>query len=476
MKEIYKNLIVTWRKAYDKLTAEEKSGIQYIEDLRPPCQIWVVILENRALGVTEQTWIVSHFKDEPDIDIEVIGPIDSVEASVKFLEVAKAKRFERPLPAKTWFPSAKSYHDLIESHLLGLIESFRDAALQKIWTMQVPKSMFSEKRLLSEEVSVWGFKGILEQEAINSIVDSLIESVRSNARQKVQDRAPAEAQKRKEVRAMGTYIYPHIWVGSRPLHTFEEDMKNKMYGRERLIFHRDETFVFEKVGGFFWLATREGFIAITMEDASSALRLLNAFMSLLIMRGTPAFAIRDNELAQLTVDPDTGQVLSSQASIIVPRMLPRDMSFVRPRWQEQLMPVIEVSLIKQIWTDISQIANDNSALNTLNMFGEVYTHFQRDEYSQTVLLAWAMVETWFASTQDKVSRLEKLTEKHGSTRWKDLFELLETESAISSDMVSKLYQLRLLRNQISHSIGNATKEDAKVALETVAAIMQSWKG
>ena len=134
MGKIYESLIITWREAYNKLTEDEKAGIQYIEDLRPPCQMIVVILENKALGVTEQTWIVSHFKDEPDIDIEVFGPIDSAEANVKLLEVSRAKRFERPLPAKTWFPNAKDYRDLIRSHLLGLIESFRNSAFQKIWT------------------------------------------------------------------------------------------------------------------------------------------------------------------------------------------------------------------------------------------------------------------------------------------------------------------------------------------------------
>ena len=47
---------------------------------------------------------------------------------------------------------------------------------------------------------------------------------------------------------------------------------------------------------------------------------------------------------------------------------------------------------------------------------------------------------------------------------------------MSTDIVSKMYQLRLLRNQVSHAIGNATMEDAKLALETVIAILQSGKG
>lgn len=475
IKETYKNLILEWRKTFDGLTDEEKTGIQYIEDLRPPCQMQVVILENKELGIVEQKWIMSHFKDEPDLNITVFGPINSVEASSMLIDAAEAKRFDRPLPEKTWFPTAKTYRDLIESHVLGLIDSFRNSVIQKIWTAQPIKSGIRSKHLISEEVSVWEFQGVLEQKEIRSIVDRLIENIKSNVRRKGQDKASKEVPKRKETKAKGTFIYPHVWVGSRPTHSFEEDMKNRMYNRQLPVFHTDETVIFEKVGKLSWLATQEGLIAVTVEDTASALRLINAFMSLLIMRGNPAFVVRENELAQLNLDPDTGKVLGSHASIVLPRMLPRDISFVRPRWQEESMPIIEVNMIRQIWEDIRQIENNYAALDTLKMFGEVYTHFQRDEYSQAILVAWTIVETWFASAQERISRVEKLTKKRGFSRIKDMIELLETEYAISSDIVSKLYQLRLLRNQVSHSMGNATKEDAKIALETIATILQSGR-
>jgi len=134
---------------------------------------------------------------------------------------------------------------------------------------------------------------------------------------------------------------------------------------------------------------------------------------------------------------------------------------------------VEISIIKQIWTYIGEIANNDTALDTLRAFGEVYTHFQRDEYSQAILLAWIMVEKWYESSKEEISRVEKATKRRGISRKKDIIKLLETESKMSTDIVSKLYQLRLLRNQVSHTMGSATKEDAKLALGTVITILQS---
>jgi len=154
-------------------------------------------------------------------------------------------------------------------------------------------------------------------------------------------------------------------------------------------------------------------------------------------------------------------------------MLPRDPSFVRTRWQEEFMPVVKISTIKQIWKGIGKIADNDTALNTLRIFGEVYTHFHRDEYSQAILLAWIMVEKWYESSKEEISKVEKIPKRRGIGRKKDIVKLLETESKMSSDIISKVYQLRLLRNQVIHAMGSATKEDAKLALETVIAIIQT---
>jgi hypothetical protein len=246
-----------------------------------------------------------------------------------------------------------------------------------------------------------------------------------------------------------------------------------MYDRRSNFPITEKTVLFERIGELTWLATQEGLIAVAVVDKILAMRFLNAFMSLLILQGTPAFVARENELMEMTLDPDTGKVLGSQSAIVLPRMLPRDPSFVRTRWQEEFMPVVEISIIKQIWKGISKIANNDTALDTLRIFGEVYTHFQRDEYSQAILLAWIMVEKWYESSKEEISKVEKAAKRRGISRKKDIIKLLETESKMSTDVVSKLYQLRLLRNQVSHTMGSATKEDAKLALETVITILQS---
>lgn len=479
MEEIYKNLISTWREACEGLNSEEKSRIQHIDDLRPPCQIMAVILENRKTRVKKQLLIISHFKDEPDCDIKVIGPIDSTEASDRLIDVVREKRFERPLPEKTFFPTVKTYSELVQSHLLSLVGSFRNLVIQNIWTGKLPKSGVGSKQLLSEEVSVWEFIGKLDNRKIKDIVNSSMQGIKSEVLRRGKSQEPKEPQKQKELTAYGALIYPHLWVDSRPKHSFKEDILNVMYDRQSHFPIIERPVLFESIGGLTWLATQEGLISVVVADKTDkilAMRLINAFMSLLILRGTPAFVVRENELIEMSLEPNTGKVLRSQSAMVLPRMLINDPSFVRPRWQEELMPVINIDILKQLWKAVGEIANNDAALDTLITFGEVYTHFQRAEYSQAVLLAWTIVEKWYESSKAEISKVEKATKRRGTSQRKDIIKLLETESKMSTDLVSKLYQLRLLRNQVSHTIGSATKEDAKFALETIITILQSGQG
>ncbi len=472
IEEIYKNLIITWRKACEGLTAEEQARIQHIDDLRPPCQIMAVILENKKLRIKKQLLIISHFQDEPDCDIKVVGPITSAEVSDRILEVVKERRFERSLPEKTFFPTVKTYNELVQSHLLSLIGSFRNLVIQNTWTGKLPKSGVGSKQLLSEEVSVWEFIGTLNNRNIKDIVNNSMQSIKSEVLRKKEPQKRKETQKQKELTAYGALIYPHLWIDSRPIHSFKEDMANVMYDRQSHFPIVEKAVAFERVGRLTWLATQEGLIAVAVADKILATRFLNAFMSLLILRGTPAFVVRESELSEMSLEPNTGKVLRSHSAIVLPRMLPRDPSFVRARWQEELMPVVDISIIKQIWKDVGKIAKDDTALGTLMTFGEIYTHFQRAEYAQAILLAWVIVEKWYESSKEKITKVEKTTKRHGIRSNKDIIKLLETEFEMSTDIVAKMYELRLLRNQVSHAIGTATREDAKLALETVIAIMQ----
>lgn len=475
MEELYKRLILSWREAFEGLTAEEKAIISNLDDFRAPCQIEVIVLGNPQLGITNQIWLFSHFKDEPDLNIIIDGPINSVDARSKLPEISKSNRFERLLPEKTRFLGAKTYRDLIESHLLSLVESVRNLAVRKLWSEELPREGVSVKRMLSEEAFIWEFQGVLDSKAIDGIVTQIMKAAKDKTRQKEQAQAPTGPPKRNEIKAKGTLIYPHVWIGSRPLHSFEDDVNDRMYAQQRRRIGPDETIVFDKVGKLFGLTTREGLVAITLEDNALALRILNSFMSLMTLRGTPALAIRENELVELTLDPNTGKVLGSHASIVLPRMLPYDLSFVRPRWEEERMPVLEVNFVKQVWKDLARVLEDDFTLNLLQIFGEVYTHFQRTEYPQTILLAWTMVEKWYASIQDRVAKAEKLTKTRRYNRVQDIIQLLETEALIDRDVASQMYQLRLLRNEVVHTLKYVTKEEAQFALSTVVSILQGKK-
>ena len=485
MEEIYKQLVLSWREAFERLTPDERNCVSSLDDFRAPCQLEVILLENRQLRIIDQLWIISHFKNEPDLTIIIHGPISSVDATSKLPEISESKRLERSLPEKTMFLGAKTYRDLMEGHLLRLTESFRSISLQKLWSRQLPKGsssgLIGSKMRLSEEASTWEFHGALNSRAIGVIINSIMNAAKKEARAKGQAKPAVEAIKRKdinEIKAKGTYIYPHVWVGSKLEHSFKDDLNEKMYARQRLHIGFAETIVFEKVGNIHGLVTKEGLVAVTVEDNIAALQILNSFMSLLTLRGIPALAMRENELADLTLDPNTGKILGSQTPMTLPRMALADPLFVRPRWQEERMSVLQVDFVKEIWKEIARITKDHTSLDLLQIFGEVYTHFQRGEYPQTVLLAWTLVERWYASIREQARRPEKL--KKGSRLHRvvefDMLRTLEAEALIDSELASKMYQLRQLRGQVVHSFRTVNKEEAQTALTIATTILQGIKG
>jgi hypothetical protein len=477
MEELYKQLILSWRRTFEALTLEEKASISNLDNLRTPCQLEVILLQNEQLGITEQLWIITHFTNEPDLSINVHKPITSVNATKALPEIIKSHRFQMPLPENTRFLGAKTYSDLIEGHLLTLVESFRDSAVRNLWSGQLPMQGVHRKSFLSEEAFIWHFRGIVDAKAIEDLVTDIMKHAKEDARKrKEQPPTATKAPKRDEIKARGTYIYPHVWVGSRPLYSFEDELNDRIYARQRYRIGFDETVVFDRLESFYAVTTRDGLIAVTLEDNAAALRILNSFMSLLTLRGTPALAVRQNELGELTLDPSTGKVIGSHMAIILPRMLPRDPSFVRPRWQEERMPVLQLNLVKEIWKDVATILDDHVTSDLLQIFGEVYTHFQRAEYPQAILLAWTLIERWYVSIRERAIGLEKLTKIRRSYHVADMLHLLETEALIDRDTASNMYQLWQLRTEVVHTFKHVTKEEAQIALAIVANVLQGIKG
>lgn len=177
----------------------------------------------------------------------------------------------------------------------------------------------------------------------------------------------------------------------------------------------------------------------------------------------------------LTIDLDTGGVIRSYGAIVLPRMLPEDPSFIRPRWDEERMPVLEVSVVSQTWKGIARMLKNDISIDLLQIFGEVYTHFQRGEYPQTILLASTLVERWYASIRDQAIGLEQLRKLRRGYRLVDILRILDKEALVEKEVVSKLYQLWQLRSEVVHTFRHVTKAEAESALTAAVGILQSLK-
>lgn len=473
-KQIYKLLISSWRKAFNTLSIEEQKRIQLINDLRSPCQINVIVIENKELAITSQKWVISHFTNEPDKNIEILGPIDTKDVLNKIGEFTSNERWDKPLPKDNRFFATKTYKDIIEGHMLALVDSHRRSVFGKIWEDQNIKSGMQSRQLISKEMAIWSYNGTLTKDDIDNIVEKEITNIKKGVPKATQPKLnQANHTRIAELQAYGTYIYPNVFIGVKPKLSFGEKLKRSMYGRGPNYPRKNDIILYKKSNKLTWIATQKGIIGVISDNPNTALRLLNVFMSLLTLQGFPAFAIRENELISMTLNAENGFIMRSNVPIILPRMLHEDISSDIPEWQLQSMKVVSKTTVNKIFRDINKIYKDDFILDELSMFGDIYTHYQKLEYSQAVIYSWILIEKWVSHKYEEIfTTLDKKGNK-GKALVRETSQLLETEQIFSSNITEKLHGLRNLRNQLMHSSKQITKDEAKIALETVAELLGS---
>ena len=468
MSSIYLDLISACRKAIEVIYSESGAGVELIDDFRAPCQLEVVILKASHLDITLQLWIVTHFTDEPDQSIQIHGPIDTAQAMAEFSSIVGSNRFDKPLPENTRFLGAATYRDLVESHLLSLAETMRQSILKKLWTGKSPSVGIASKQLLSENAFIWKLAGDMDESSLGRAVGSI------HPRPKPTQPAtppPVREPVTTVPQAMGTYIFPHVWIESRPTHSFAHDLNQRMYGWQLAFHDLGEIVASDNREQLSWIATRNGLVAVTTKDRPSAVRVLNSFMALLTLRGTPALALRENELMSLSVDFASHKIGGWSAPMILPRMEPLHDRFVLESWREKSMPVIAKDAIVQTWNDIISLSGNDAALDLLETFGEVYTHFQKGEYPQAVLLAWTMVEMWYQGIRGRVANIDRGLRKR-QPEMASILKLLEIDAETNSELASQIYALRALRSEVSHYMRHVTKEEAQLALAMAFGIIR----
>jgi hypothetical protein len=470
-RDFFLGFIEEWRRTFDSMSTEERQRVTNLDRFSSPCQLEIIWLRSKQLDLDYQLWIVTHFESEPDADVFVHGPIESEDAQEALAAIPDSPRYDRPLPEEARYIGVKSYRGLVEGHLLGLIREFRRAAVRHIWSNVHPQPAIQMKQWLSRDAFVWVVRGSPATLDYKAVVENIVSGVRPG----VEPQRPTQPQpKAKEkTKGFGTYIYPHAWIGSRPVLTFRQQIADQMYDAVRFAIRPSESVFVKQINNTYVLVTNDGFVAIGLQDRRKALRAINTFMALLTLEGIPAFAVSDSELGDITLD-DKG-IGQSNMAIVLPRMQPLDPLLPAQNWQLERMPVIETKKVERLWQDALDAFKDETLTILLGIFEQTYTHFQRSEYAQTVLLAWIFVEKWSNSLQRQLKK-EEVPVIADSGHIYSVFEFLpflKQVGYVDKSLLDELRRLSHTRSSVIHRFTEVTKDQAETALLTVLRLLKN---
>jgi hypothetical protein len=247
-----------------------------------------------------------------------------------------------------------------------------------------------------------------------------------------------------------------------------------MYDAVRFAIRPSEPVFAKQINNTNVLVTNDGFVAIGLQDRREALRVINTFMALLTLDGIPAFAVSDSELGDITLDEKgIGQ---SNMAIVLPRMRPLDPLLAMQNWELERMPVIETKKVERLWQDALDAFKDETLTTLLEIFEQAYTHFQRSEYVQTVILAWIFVEKWSNSLQSQLKKEEVPGIADSRRHIYSVFEFLPFLKQVGyadKSLIDELRRLSQLRSSVIHRFTEVTKEQAESALLTVLRLLKN---
>lgn len=477
--EQIRQLITLWRERFSHLSSAEQERVAgSLDDLRAPCQVTVFWIRNASFEVDQQLWVISHFESDPDLDISVHGPLGTDRVLSELGVGLDDEKFSRALPDPSPYLRIETYRPIVESQLLRLVERVRSNVIRSLWGQSGRQSGIIEKQRLSESAFTW----ILLEDALSLDLDAIVEGMVTHLHVRANVQPPAKPANTETLReapleGFGTYLYPQVWIGERPAFSFEERLSGVMHGSDPIpasFRYRDAVF-FERFGEFYVIARQNGYLAVTIPDRHQALEAINIFMSLATLRGIQALAVRDAELDSITADAESGLILRSSGAMILPRMAPAHFSYTSAGFELELRQPLEIPTLRQLWEETESISRHRPTASLINLFGQIYTRYQNEEYTEAVIFASIWVEQ-ISEIAVSAGSLENDGVPQHRRRRGGLFDALRllTEIEEADPLIEKnLRDLMRARSQALHGNEGTTKEQAESALLVVTHLIKA---
>ena len=453
VEEYLATLMDKFRERLMELSDEERSATSRgLCDFTTPCQSLVIWARDPEFQIV----LFSHLQSFEDKLVKVYGPIENnklvSEIEKKILNDNLVKAIGR---------------EHVENALIYVLRSIRNHfAPLSTWPK---RGSISLKHRISNSAFLWVVVGNIVNVDMNEVLSRCIQDIKSISKPK----QPARIQERVLLKGYGTYIYPPVWIGEIPKPSFSERLRGPFlwrYSNERVI-----TTTFKDAP---LIVTRDGYIAIGVEDKRKALTYLNEIMAtLLVIRRIPVFIIRELDLGETEITEHgftkswyplsiRSKLYSPLEERYSPEVLAKERRIIK---EEDVAKIIR-------WSEL--ITTDERLKTLLLLTLETFTHVFNSEYKQALILGWVVLEEFYINELWKEHVLNKVDKnrKGKLRRWTadSKIEALSIAGIMPSNVYENLRKLKNERNNVVHRGREPSSVSVKLCLELIHKVVKSY--
>lgn len=453
-------MIDVFRKEFDRLSDGEKKHEQMINSLKRPCQILLLSTPDKKSHLL----IKSHLNEWPDKTIRTIF-LDSVRYIEQIEELHKNMSTTEDEPQK--FGKIIIPPEFSQS-LKNQLVQFGKSIMQR--RADASFNGFGGMSLINNNLAVWYLYGNIEsidfagqgKKIVNEYKQAYLQSEKEKSTQKPEQIRQYDPTRKQ---GYGTFCFPAVLIGN-----FNPSIREQIENREYQLL--EQNVLTSDFDGTLVIVTKEGLIGMQTKDIKIADEILHTITSTALLMGIPLHAHKSSELAELSIEVSTNKISGSSWSESSLRMQLFDMvarydPFRRTRVRLQ----ISVEDFERLVEEAKKIWKTKIHLDNLKLLSGAFTYLQNNEFSQSFILSWTLIEKHLYDLWNKKLQQAKISNNRirqlNSWDVSRILEILHIDKIISDDDYFDITSLRGLRNNLFHDGQEITQKQAQNCFELV---------
>ena len=282
----------------------------------------------------------------------------------------------------------------------------------------------------------------------------------------MQSRPPSPLEVLPPIQGHGTHIYPHVWIGELPSRTPED----VLHGISQVPWIISETALATEYLGRQLIVRKDGLVAIESDSPQVAMTDLNHIMAAMLIFGRDVRAVRIREVGQGEINSVEKTIKSWSSTVVSMRTAVPHLRLLKP--QIEFHGSLEPDELRLAISYAETVAEDAHLRSFMSFFLEAHTHYQSQEYRQSFVMSWLVIESWLDKTwsdalnERKVSKSRRKRLSEGARFTTEVkSEVLELLGVIDKEQLSKVTRLRRRRNEVVHNGSDPSDSEAEEALE-----------